>query len=429
MDKKLRKILYCSYEFRSSYQRGIYQFTKSMMDATCHLGYENYLLTQAREPSEIIQSLVDADHYVDNKFEELNAYIKFLLGNRNNFEICTSKSSNVDGFEYLSKLKGYVNSPLFYNSSHYSVLFPNCIGMTNIALDGFGENDIIFCSSPMTIKSNKHKVVQVVHDVMHLKDRSKWERYMYRRISAANFADKILTVSNHTRNEFLEFFPHLAERTSVIYQPVPVDEVLLKLSEDLTVQDQVLKKYRVKRGCYMYYVGALNAGKNIHRMVEAYHLATRGDLSRPLLLSGKVDQNYFSQHKVYNYLSSYEQPEKSKNVHLTGYVTDLEKLCLLRCCRAFVFPTLGEGFGIPVIEAQMCGAPVLTSNNTSLPEVVRGSALFINDPLNISELCNSIIKMWTDGKLCEILICRGNKNITRFLKYNFEQNVQKLLIY
>ena len=276
MDKKLRKILYCSYEFRSSYQRGIYQFTKSMMDATCHLGYENYLLTQAREPSEIIQSLVDADHYVDNKFEELNAYIKFLLGNRNNFEICTSKSSNVDGFEYLSKLKGYVNSPLFYNSSHYSVLFPNCIGMTNIALDGFGENDIIFCSSPMTIKSNKHKVVQVVHDVMHLKDRSKWERYMYRRISAANFADKILTVSNHTRNEFLEFFPHLAERTSVIYQPVPVDEVLLKLSEDLTVQDQVLKKYRVKRGCYMYYVGALNAGKNIHRMVEAYHLATRG---------------------------------------------------------------------------------------------------------------------------------------------------------
>ncbi|WP_162368822.1 glycosyltransferase family 4 protein [Acinetobacter cumulans] len=398
-----------------------------MMDATCHLGYENYLLTQAREPSEIIQSLVDADHYVDNKFEELNAYIKFLLGNRNNFEICTSKSSNVDGFEYLSKLKGYVNSPLFYNSSHYSVLFPNCIGMTNIALDGFGENDIIFCSSPMTIKSNKHKVVQVVHDVMHLKDRSKWERYMYRRISAANFADKILTVSNHTRNEFLEFFPHLAERTSVIYQPVPVDEVLLKLSEDLTVQDQVLKKYRVKRGCYMYYVGALNAGKNIHRMVEAYHLATNGDLGRPLLLSGKVDQNYFSQHKVYNYLSSYEQPEKSKNVHLTGYVTDLEKLCLLRCCRTFLFPTLGEGFGIPVIEAQICGAPVLTSYNTSLPEVTNDAAVYISDAQDIEELKSKIMLLLDDGKLLEKVKLLGDINCKRFKKSELIKNMNFFL--
>ncbi|RKG46096.1 MULTISPECIES: glycosyltransferase family 4 protein [Acinetobacter] len=427
MDKKLRKILYCSYEFRSSYQRGIYQFTKSMMDATCHLGYENYLLTQAREPSEIIQSLVDADHYVDNKFEELNAYIKFLLGNRNNFEICTSKSSNVDGFEYLSKLKGYVNSPLFYNSSHYSVLFPNCIGMTNIALDGFGENDIIFCSSPMTIKSNKHKVVQVVHDVMHLKDRSKWERYMYRRISAANFADKILTVSHHTRNEFLEFFPHLAERTSVIYQPVPVDDVLLKLSEDIYLQDQVLKKYGVERKSYMYYVGALNAGKNIHRMVEAYHLATGGDLNRPLLLSGKADQKYFNEHRIHNYLSSYEQPEKSKNIYLTGYVTDLEKLCLLRCCRAFLFPTLGEGFGIPVIEAQMCGAPVLTSNNTSLPEVTNGSALLIDNPLSMVDIYNGINTLWRNNLLCSKLSLKGYYNIKKFSKINFNKEIDYLI--
>ena len=250
---------------------------------------------------------------------------------------------------------------------------------------------------------------------------------MYRRIAAANFADKILTVSNHTRNEFLEFFPHLAERTSVIYQPVPVDEVLLKLSEDLTVQDQVLKKYRVKRGCYMYYVGALNAGKNIHRMVEAYHLATNGDLGRPLLLSGKVDQNYFSQHKVYNYLSSYEQPEKSKNVHLTGYVTDLEKLCLLRCCRTFLFPTLGEGFGIPVIEAQICGAPVLTSYNTSLPEVTNDAAVYISDAQDIEELKSKIMLLLDDGKLLEKVKLLGDINCKRFKKSELIKNMNFFL--
>lgn len=386
------------------------------MDATYHLGYENYLLTQARQPSEIIESLTNADNYLNNKFEQLTAYTKFILGHRNNFTLCPKQHSTAEGFEYLSKLNGYVNSPLFYNSSHYSVVLPNFIGMTNIELDCLSKNDIIFCSSPMTLRSKKHKVVQVVHDVMHLKDRSKWERYMRRRIDAVNFADRILTVSQHTRNEFLEFYPHLEDRTSVIYQPVPVDDAVLKLSEDVDTQDQVLKKYGVQRDSYMYYVGALNAGKNIHRMVEAYHLATRGDLDRPLLLSGKVDQNYFKEHQIYNYFSSYVQPEKNKNVHLTGYVTDLEKLCLLKCCRAFLFPTLGEGFGIPVIEAQLCGAPVLTSNNTSLPEVTDDSAVYIQDPKDLDELRSQINLLFENGELLNKLRKRGRLNAERFDK-------------
>lgn len=425
----MRKILYCSYEFRSSYQRGIYQFTKSMMDATHHLGYENYLLTQARQPNEIIESLIDADNYLDDKFEQLTAYTKFILGRRNNFTLYPKQQSVAEGFEYLSKLNGYINSPLFYNSSHYSVVLPNFIGMTNIELDCLSKNDIIFCSSPMTLRSKKHKVVQVVHDVMHLKDRSKWERYMRRRIDAANFADRILTVSQHTRNEFLEFYPHLEDRTSVIYQPVPVDDTVLKLSEDVYIQDQVLKKYGVQRDSYMYYVGALNAGKNIHRMVEAYHLATRGDLNRPLLLSGKVDQNYFEAHKIYDYLSSYTLPEKNKNVHLTGYVTDLEKLCLLRCCRAFLFPTLGEGFGIPVIEAQMCGAPVLTSNNTSLPEVTNGSAHLINNPLGADEIMNAISILWNCDNERNHVKKKGKINVERFNFNDFKKSLSNVLFF
>lgn len=398
-----------------------------MMDATHHLGYENYLLTQARQPDEIIESLINADNYLNNKFEQLTAYTQFILGRRNNFTLYPKQQSVAEGFEYLSKLNGYINSPLFYNSSHYSVVLPNFIGMTNIELDCLSKNDIIFCSSPMTLRSKKHKVVQVVHDVMHLKDRSKWERYMRRRIDAANFADRILTVSQHTRNEFLEFYPHLEDRTSVIYQPVPVDDAVLKLSEDVYIQDQVLKKYGVQRDSYMYYVGALNAGKNIHRMVEAYHLATRGDLDRPLLLSGKVDQNYFEAHKIYDYLSSYTQPEKNKNIHLTGYVTDLEKLCLLRCCRAFLFPTLGEGFGIPVIEAQMCGAPVLTSNNTSLPEVTNGSAMLITEVNNLDELKSGIRKLLIDDFLRTNLSKKGLINSLKYTKSNFDMCLKKEL--
>lgn len=413
-----KKILFCSYEFRSSYQRGIYQFTKSVMNATHQLNYENYLLTQARQPNEIIQSLVEADNYIDNKFEILNAYIKFIFGNRNNFELCESQNSSAEGFEYLSKLKGYVNSPLFYNSSHYSVILPNTVGMTNIELNDFNQNDIIFCSSPMTVKSNKHKVVQVVHDVMHLKDRSKWERYMHRRISAANYADQILTVSEYSRSQFLDFFPHLEDRTHVVYQPVPVDEALLKLSEDLTVQDQVLQKYGVKRNSYMYYVGALNAGKNIHRMVQAYHLATKGDLERPLLLSGKVDSLYFKENNIYAYISKHDKPEKNKNVHLTGYVTDLEKLCLLRCCRAFLFPSLGEGFGIPVIEAQICGAPVLIANNSSLVEITNGSSHLVNNFLSITEIRDGVYKLWSNDGYINLLKIKGEINVKRF---NFDQ--------
>ena len=128
-------------------------------------------------------------------------------------------------------------------------------------------------------------------------------------------------------------------------------------------------------------------------------------------------------------MSSYTQPEKNKNVHLTGYVTDLEKLCLLRCCRAFLFPTLGEGFGIPVIEAQMCGAPVLTSNNTSLPEVTNGSAHLINNPLGADEIMNAISILWNCDNERNHVKKKGKINVERFNFNDFKKSLSNVLFF
>ena len=112
---------------------------------------------------------------------------------------------------------------------------------------------------------------------------------------------------------------------------------------------------------------------------------------------------------------------------MTGYVTEEEKWQLLKGADVFSFPSLYEGFGMPVLEAQNVGVPVVTSNISSLPEIVGESALKVN-PLNIEEIAKSIYRVISDDRLRRNLINRGYKNIQRFSWQKCAQETLKILI-
>jgi glycosyltransferase involved in cell wall biosynthesis len=100
-------------------------------------------------------------------------------------------------------------------------------------------------------------------------------------------------------------------------------------------------------------------------------------------------------------------------VVFTGYVTDEEASALMTGARAFMFPSLYEGFGFPVLEAMACDVPVLCSNTSSLPEVAGDAALLVN-PTDTEKLAQAMRRILTEGGLRESLIARGRRQIRQF---------------
>ncbi|PKO23222.1 MAG: glycosyltransferase family 1 protein [Chloroflexi bacterium HGW-Chloroflexi-1] len=160
---------------------------------------------------------------------------------------------------------------------------------------------------------------------------------------------------------------------------------------------------------YLLYVGTLQPRKNLARLVDAF-APLAGDPALDgvqLVLAGKR-----------GWLDDDLAPRVarlglSERVRFPGYVADADLPALLSGARAFVFPSLYEGFGIPVLEAQSCGVPVMTSNNSSLPEVAGDAALLV-DPHDVDAIAEAMCRLVTDDALRAELVRRGFENVKRF---------------
>ena len=439
-----RKVLFAGTEFEQEHQRGIYFYTKSLISAVKSNEFETGILTQANAcPSSIAltqayQSLLfPQDAYPRDVKRLIKRYLKYTFLNHRT-DTLTPNSSRMFTEEsqwFLKEIDFFANIPGIYAISHLAKRLPQKYSNLQVNLKNLDQNDLIFTTSPFNIESKKQKIIQTVHDLIPLNVMTNREnpQVFYKGLKACANADKILTVSDFSQQQFLEFFPQTKDRIQTVYQPIPTDDHSLYLSSLPKIQEAVLRKYKLKPKQYMYYVGAIEARKNIHRLIQAYELATNKDPDMPLVLSGGIDHHYANQSKISKYFAEpkYDrngQPlPKKHNIIKTDYVTEVEKLCLIRNARAFLFPTLNEGFGIPALEAQTLGAPVLTTNNSSLPEVVGNTALMVEDPFNIEEMSVQIERLWNDDALCERLSKEGLINAERFSKENFKKNIGQFL--
>lgn len=158
---------------------------------------------------------------------------------------------------------------------------------------------------------------------------------------------------------------------------------------------------------YFLAVGTLEPRKNLALLLRAYQRATEIDPSLPpLIVAGKLG---WKNHAFESLLSD---PALASRVHLAGYVTDERLLELFRGARAFVYPSLYEGFGLPVVEAMACGTPVITSAVSSLPEVGGDAALYV-DPHDETGLSERLLAM-RDDHLRDDLRERGLRQAASF---------------
>jgi glycosyltransferase involved in cell wall biosynthesis len=154
------------------------------------------------------------------------------------------------------------------------------------------------------------------------------------------------------------------------------------------------------------YVGRPTPHKNLPRLIEAFAQLQAKHPDLYLVLAGKKDANY-------KRIARDTKDKGIEQVVFTGFVTDGQLRWLYEHCAAYIFPSLSEGFGLPGLEAMANGAPVVSSNATSLPEVQGDAAHYFN-PENVDDMAKAINAVLTKPELRKTLIERGRKQVAKF---------------
>ena len=225
---------------------------------------------------------------------------------------------------------------------------------------------------------------------------------------AAKHCEKLITVSESTRNDLLKVFPHmsgLAERTEVVYEAATVS---MKENPEIKERFQLDKPYFL-------YLGELRPHKNVGRVIEAFmqfkaRLADGADIR--LIVAGKP-------HK------SFVMPAGAKrdDIIFTGYVKDDDAYTLYSNALVYCLPSLYEGFGLPILEAMKCGCPVITSDFSSTAEVAGDAGLLV-DPLSVDAIADAMTKVYTDEAFRQELIAKG---YAREKSFSWGDTVEKTL--
>jgi len=328
------------------------------------------------------------------------SHLVTYLSKSNDIELVLFGSS----FGAFNKLQNFVSN-LTNSPNTKTKLYPLPERLLNLlwnnihfgSLEHFIGNVDIFHTSDWLEPPSRAKKVTTIHDltvyknpdlshpyiVSTQKNKLRWVR---------KESDAIITDSEATKTDIIEILKIPEEKITVIYPGV--DE-RFKPQDKYFIQD-VKKKYNIKNN-YLLCVGTQEPRKNIDKVIESFKLLSEKDIE--LVIVGK-----------------YGWGEKSKvlnNVHTLGFIPNEDLPALYSGAKIFIYPSLDEGFGLPVLEAMASGCPVIASEKGSLKEIINNAAIII-DPTSTSDLVSSIEILLKDNIKRDELIDKGKKQSQKF---------------
>jgi glycosyltransferase involved in cell wall biosynthesis len=233
---------------------------------------------------------------------------------------------------------------------------------------------------------------------------------------ALKHAKIIISVSEFTKKEMVDFYKADAEKIKVVHNGF--NNELYRPINDKEKIKQVLDKYDIKTP-YIFYVGRLEKKKNTATLVNAYAIMRQKhkDIKHKLVLVGKSGLGFDEVKYVINEFNLDEE------VIITGWAPEEDMPYIHNGAALFVFPSLYEGFGIPLVEAMASGVPIAASNIASIPEVVKDSALLF-DPNDKEDMAEKMAKILLDKRLADELI---NKGFERAKDFSLTKCAQEIL--
>jgi glycosyltransferase involved in cell wall biosynthesis len=261
--------------------------------------------------------------------------------------------------------------------------------------------------------------IYTIHDIVPLRvpyataDDKRYFLDLTRHLCAK--ADHIVTVSEFSRQDIMALTGMPGDRITNTYQSVTLPARLTGRSES-EVARELSGLFDLDYRGYFLFVGALEPKKNVGRLLDAYSSA---GVTRPLVLAGGLgwmydtDVQMIRDERFLTYEMAGATIRPKRRVKQLQYLPFQQLVTLMQGARALLFPSVYEGFGLPVLEAMLLGTPVMTSNVTSLPEIVGDAALAV-DPYSIDAMATAIRALDADDDLVADLARRGRLQAAKF---------------
>lgn len=275
--------------------------------------------------------------------------------------------------------------------------------------------DILHCTGNTGPIWSKIPLIVILHDIIYLESLSIFRKTgtwyqkignMYRRWVVPPVVRKsrrVATVSNFEK-ERIRSFMGLGDNLVAVYNGV--GEHFRKITDNQILK-QAREKYRLPDN-FLFFLGNTDPKKNTPNVLKAF-----ADFNAGYSRKFKLVMLDFEEGALQKILSDIGHPEIRQDIHLTGYVKNTDLPAIISQCKVFLYPSLRESFGLPILEGMACGVPVITSVTSSMPEIAGDAAHMVN-PENPEEITAGIIKILQDDRYRDELCRRGIERARMF---------------
>ncbi|KAA5806376.1 glycosyltransferase family 4 protein [Thermoanaerobacterium thermosaccharolyticum] len=330
----------------------------------------------------------------------LSQYFKYDLSNKNLDLFLQQRVSDFFG-DNKNIRKVYFN----INSNKKRIIYEQLL--IPYISQRYNYDVIHFTDYQIPLLMSRKGMILTVHDLSFLKEDDIFTKSssLYKKFvlpSSLKKADRIIAVSENTKKDILKYFPSINEnKIVVIYEGTRFDDnKMYKYSSD------VLLKYNIKDP-YILYVGTIEPRKNIVNIIRAFKIVVAKNPNIKLVIVGKKGWLY---DEIFNEVRNLSL---ENNIIFTGYVSDEDLPAFYKNAILFIYPSKYEGFGLPPLEAMSFGCPVITSNISSLPEVVGDAGILVN-PESVEELSDAMDSILLNNNLRNDLSERSLKRAKMF---------------
>jgi glycosyltransferase involved in cell wall biosynthesis len=276
--------------------------------------------------------------------------------------------------------------------------------------------DVLHCTSNTAPMFGKTPLVVILHDIIYLesvsilKKAGTWYQKfgnMYRRWVVPHVvkrSKKVVTVSNYEKERIAKFFGFGKEKLTAIYNGV--GEHFKKVTDEAYLKS-IKEKYNLPDD-FFFFLGNTDPKKNTKGVLKAF-----ADFNTQSSKTYKLVMLDYDKAELKRLLDEIGHPEQFENIFLTGYIPNIEMPAIINQCKLFLYPSLRESFGIPILEGMACGVPVITSNTSSMPEVA-GDAACIVDPHKPEEITQAMQRILIDDDYRNELCKKGMERASHF---------------